>query len=116
MGELARVEVEQRGDACVVRILGEVDVSNAEEVGALLDSSVDNLSMVHVVDLSDTAYLDSVGVRLLFSLAERLRARRRDLHVVVPEGAVIRRVLLLADLPRLATLHASLQEVLGTDG
>lgn len=107
MGDLAQVEVEQRGDACIVRISGEIDLSNAEEVRQVLEESSSNLSRLHVVDLSQTRYLDSSGMRLLFNLAERLRVRKRELHLIVPDDAVIRRVLDLSGIPAVARIHAS---------
>ena len=115
MPDLATVEVRRRGDAVVVAIRGEVDISNVEEVEKALAASVDNGVRRHVIDLSETVYLDSVGIRLLFAFAEQLRARRQEVHVVVPEDAPIRRVLMLVDLPGLVPMHASV-DALGLGG
>lgn len=111
MTELARVDVEHRDDTAIVSIQGEVDISNADEVSKAISSALGRDAKRHVIDLSKTQYLDSVGVRLLFALAEQLGARRQQLHVVVPEDATIRRVLLLADLPKIVPMHASLDAI-----
>lgn len=65
-----------------------------------------------VVDLSDITYLDSAGVALLLRLAERLRSRRRQLHLVVPRGSPVRRVLDFTGLPRVIPLEARLEDAL----
>jgi anti-anti-sigma factor len=97
---MARVDVERETGRIVLRISGEVDISNAREVSATLEAAVPNAADVLVVDLSGTTYLDSSGVQLLFELAHRVQARRQELRVVVPEGAPIRTVLDLTGLPK----------------
>lgn len=58
------------------------------------------------------APLDSAGVALVLRLAERLRARRRQLHLVVPRGSSVRRVFDLTGLPRVIPLEARLEDAL----
>jgi anti-anti-sigma factor len=65
-----------------------------------------------VVDLSDITYLDSSGVAILLRLAERLQTRRRQLHLVVPRGSPVRRVLVFTGLPRVIPVEARLEDVL----
>lgn len=113
MGEMARVEIERWGDASIARVSGEIDISNAQEIGEMLERGLAKGKGDQIIDLTDVGYLDSVGVRLIFSLAERLRGRRRELHLVVPDDAVIRRVLELADVPKMVRMHARLDDALG---
>jgi anti-anti-sigma factor len=96
----------------VATISGEVDMSNADEIRGLLEDRLVEDAELHVIDLTATAYLDSAGVRMLFTIAERLRTRGRHLHVVVPVGASVRRVLLLVDLPSRAVFHERIDEIL----
>ena len=56
------------------------------------------------MDLTQTTYIDSTGVELLFELARRLSARRQHFRVVVPEGTGIRKVLELCDIGSVAVL------------
>ena len=51
-----------------------------------------------MLDLSETDYLDSSGVRLIFELAERLGSRGQKLELVVPDDSVIKRVLVLTEV------------------
>jgi anti-anti-sigma factor len=85
---------------CLVRVHGEIDLSNAHEVSSAIGIAMGQEARGLVVDLSDITYLDSAGVALLLRLAERLRARRRQLHLVVPRGSPVRRVLDFTGLPR----------------
>ena len=115
MNELARVERvegEQQGTLCLVRVHGEVDLSNAQEVSAAIGNAMGQEARRLVVDLSDITYLDSAGVALLLRLAERLRARRRQLYLVVPRGSPVRRVLDFTGLPRVIPLEARLEDAL----
>lgn len=104
MSDLARVEGEQQGTLCLVRVHGEIDLSNAHEVSSAIGVAMGQEARGLVVDLSDITYLDSAGVALLLRLAERLRARRRQLHLVVPRGSPVRRVLDFTGLPRVIPL------------
>ena len=110
MSELARVEVEQRGEDCLVRIRGEVDMSNARDLTAAVEAAIPNDAPRIAIDLADTTYLDSAGVQLLFVLAERLKVRRHELRLIVPEGSPIRGVLELTSLPALVRMESRLDE------
>lgn len=110
MSELASLEAEQRGPWLLLRVRGEIDISNAHQLSAAIEAAVPNGTPRIVVDLTHTAYLDSAGVKLLVQLADRLRARRRELRLVVPRSAPIRAVLELTGLPRLVQLEERLDE------
>jgi anti-anti-sigma factor len=101
MSELASIQAERRGSDLVVHITGEIDISNAREVSSALEEAVPNGTPAIVVDLSQVTYLDSAGVKLLMHLADRLRLRRRELRLVVPDDAPIRAVLELTGLLRM---------------
>jgi anti-anti-sigma factor len=105
MSELARVEVEPTEDGCLVRIRGEVDISNAPLLLSAIEQEVPNSSPTMILDLSGTTYLDSAGVQLLFVLAQRLRDRRHTLRIIVPRQAPIRSLLEMTGLPILVPLE-----------
>jgi anti-anti-sigma factor len=106
MSELARVEVELGDELCVVRVRGEVDISNAQLLLVDIAAAVPNGVPTLALDLSGTTYLDSAGVQLLFLLAERLKDRRHTLRLIVPKDAPIRSVLEMTGLQRLVPLEA----------
>ena len=109
MTELSEVEF-SGDDVIVARLTGEIDLSNASEVGETLSAAVPNTALGLVIDLTATSYLDSSGVHLLFDLAERLQRRQQRLRVVVPEGGPIRRVLRIVELDATVPVLASLDE------
>jgi anti-anti-sigma factor len=110
MGRLARVEVRERGEHCLVRVVGEVDISNAGEVLTEIETAVPDETWSIALDLTEATYMDSAGVQLLFMLAERLRARRRRLRMIVPEDAPLRDVLELTGVPKCVALEPTLNE------
>ena len=110
MSELARVEAEHRGELCVVHVRGEVDISNARELSAAVEAAIPNGIPRIAIDLTETTYLDSAGVQLLFVLAERFKVRRHDLRLIVPPDSTIRAVLELTNLPKVVSVESQLDE------
>lgn len=108
----AEIAVERRGAAVVAHLSGEVDMTNSGYVGDELTRSVPNDAMALVVDLSDTSYLDSAAIELLFEMSRRLGRRRQDLRLVLPPASPLRRVLTLTEVGSVAPLHDSLDSAL----
>lgn len=100
MGQLARVETDQRGSRCVIRIDGEIDLSNVSEISAIVGEAVPAKATTVVVDLSRTVYLDSAGIQMLIELDRRVRSGRRELRLVVPPDSMVRPVLELTALSK----------------
>jgi anti-anti-sigma factor len=114
MSDLSQVEM-SGDDVVVARLSGEIDLSNAADVGDQLSAGVPNSALGLVIDLTATTYLDSSGIHLVFDLAERLTRRQQTLRVVVPAGAPIRRVLRVVQLddtvPVLATVDEAVEQI-----
>jgi anti-anti-sigma factor len=108
----AEVAVERHGTAMVARLSGEVDMTNSSYVGEELTRSVPNDVAALVVDLSDTRYLDSAAIELLFDLARRLRRRRQGLYIVLPPQSPLKRVLQLTDIASAAPVHDTVDSAL----
>ena len=115
---LAEVRFEEVGvDTVVAAVSGEIDGSNAGEVQRAVAEHVPTTARSLVIDLSQTSYIDSTGVELLFELARRLSSRRQAFTVVVPHGSGVRRVLELCDIASVGALVATRDEALNaTDG
>jgi anti-anti-sigma factor len=107
---LARVEFEERDDVLVAHIEGEIDLSNAEQIGRDVTGAVAHDGTGVVLDLTGTTYLDSSGIRLLFDLAQRLHARRQQMMLVVTDQALVRRVIVLTKLDDAVPLHTSVDD------
>lgn len=95
---LVRIDVQQHRSVPVCGIRGELDASNVDDVLGQVVAAVPNDAPGLALDLTHTEYLDSAGVRILFELARRLRARRQELRIVVPPDGIVRRVLVLTAL------------------
>jgi anti-sigma B factor antagonist len=104
--------MERRSGAAVVRIVGEIDLSNVDEIRDLLVDAVDHEAIGLVLDLSATTYLDSTGIRLLFELAHRIQTRRRHLRLVVTDEALVRRVMVLTHLEDRVPIDADVADAL----
>jgi anti-anti-sigma factor len=118
MNQLAEVTLEPDGGTIVAHVRGEIDLSNVDDIRTTLIEAVSHESECLVLDLSDTTYLDSTGVRLLFELVERLQGRRQELRLVVDEDAMVHRVIVLTQLhqrvPLDATVDAALEALRST--
>lgn len=93
MSELARISLESEGDVELARVAGEVDASNVDELNHRLLGAVSNESRALVLDLTETSYIDSSGISLIFDAAARLRNRRQELRLVVPPRSFVGEVL-----------------------
>jgi len=106
MTDLAQVEVSTVHGTKIVRVSGEIDLSNAARVRDAIGAAVPDLPVV-IVDLRGTEYLDSAGIAMLFRLAERLSYNRQELQLVVPPSAPIRAVLRLTKLDQVIDVNDS---------
>lgn len=105
MSPLIRVVDEQVGDVTVVAIDGEIDASNARELGDRLRSALTNRSHELVADLAETTYIDSAGINMLFALDLDLRQRRQRLQLVIHPESPIARMAGITGLDRAVTTH-----------
>jgi anti-anti-sigma factor len=112
MTPLATVRVEWHGDVPVAGIDGEVDASNVEHISQSLHALVTNESLVLIVDLSFTRYLDSAGINLLFALGDDLGARQIGLRMVVAQDSPIARMLAITGLDRVYHSHPTVASAL----
>jgi len=112
MSLLARIVEERRGDVSVAVVEGEIDASNAHEVGERLRALLTNRSTTLVVDLTATSYLDSAGINLLFELAGELADRQQRLRIVVPASTPIMRMLTIAGVIATVSTHETRTEAL----
>jgi anti-anti-sigma factor len=107
MTDDALLSTEQRDGVVVAHVRGEIDLANAPKLGRALIRAIPNDAVGVVIDLSDTTYLDSSGVSLVFELAERVQARQQQLRVALPEDAPLRRVLRVVSLESVVPIAAS---------
>jgi anti-sigma B factor antagonist len=112
---LADVEFERTEQGVVARVSGEVDLSNAESIGAALVESMPNDEHRLILDLSGVDYLDSAGIQLIYQLRERLRARGQTLALVIPPSSPSHDALRLAGLSPHVEMAENVEQARGND-
>jgi anti-anti-sigma factor len=116
MNSIARIEETSHGDVPVAAVHGEIDASNAADIGERLRSLLTNQAEAMVVDLSAVTYLDSAGINLLFALGDQLRGRQQRLAVVVRDVSPIARMIQITGLGLRVPVRDSLDEAIGQLG
>lgn len=106
------LEVERRESVPVARAREDIDAANARRLGdeltELLAGTADDL----VLDLSQTRYVDSAGIDMLFRLNERMRQRRAKLLLVIAPGSPLTRLAEIVGLPRAIAIYDSVERAL----
>lgn len=110
---LATLHVQPHDDTTVARIVGEIDASNATVFATQLKEALPNSAMGLVLDLSETTYIDSSGVHLIFDLADALRRRQQALHLVVTPDTFVDDVLHVVNVSGVADASPTLEDALG---
>ena len=62
---LADVQITLASSALIARVTGEVDMSNAEDVGATVVGATPSEAQGVILDLSGLDYLDSAGIYVI---------------------------------------------------
>lgn len=108
------INVEERQDATIVFLTGEIDLQTSPDVRkALLAHLAKGKSVI--VDMSAVKYIDSSGVASLVEAYQM--ARQDDLRFALAQvGAGAMRVLQLARLDRVFAIHATIADALTAVG
>jgi anti-anti-sigma factor len=112
MTPLAELLDERRGGTVVAHVRGEVDASNVAWLGSGLRGLLTNRSDALLIDLTETTYLDSAGIALLFTLAGEMRLHQQRLHVAVAPGSNVGRMLTLSGLETTVATHPGIDDAL----
>ena len=112
MTELVELEIEQRGEAVIARVSGELDIAGAPGLGDRIHGAVPTAARMLVVDFRELDFIDSSGIAMLFALSRKLGGRRQKMRVVAPAGRPVARVLEIVEFGRAAPVYQSLDEAL----
>ena len=93
---LADVQITVAPNALVAHVSGEIDMSNAEEMGATVIGATPTDASGVVLDLSRVDYLDSAGIYVIYGMRSRLHARGQALMLVIPPASPVHDALRLA--------------------
>lgn len=115
-GQVTALEVDSDEDRLVAALVGDVDIACSTDVEARLLAELERGAALVVLDLSRTTYLDSSGIRMIFSLARSLQSQDRELRVVVSDEAIVRRVVILSRLDAAVQIFPTLDAALASPG
>ena len=104
---------EQRDGAVVVRLGGELDLYNADEVRSALTDAIDSGIARIVVDMSAVEFVDSTALGVLIEARKSLENRRAFL--LAQPGLETRRALEVSGLDRHFNVLDSLDAALAAD-
>jgi anti-sigma B factor antagonist len=107
---LADVQITLARHALIARLVGEIDMSNAEDLGATVIGATPNEAAGVVLDLSAVDYLDSAGIYVVFGMRPSLQARGQSLILVVPAESPVHDALRLAGVERPGEVAATVDE------
>ncbi len=94
-------------------VVGRVDSTNANELGAELDSKVDEGKTNLVLDLSGVEYMSSAGLREMVRVLKRVKRAGGDLRIASPSDRV-KEVLELAGLDTIFEVYPTQVEAVGS--
>jgi anti-sigma B factor antagonist len=89
MADELRVEIEESPQAWSVVVRGEVDISSAPQLEAVLDDVIAKGALLVVLELEHVDFLDSSGLRVILGAANELRDRDGSLVIGGASTAVL---------------------------
>jgi anti-anti-sigma factor len=111
---LADVQITLARHALIARLSGEIDMSNAEDVGATVIGATPNEASGVVLDLSAVDYLDSAGIYVVYGMRASLQARGQTLILVIPAGSPVHDALRLSGVERPGEIAETVDDALRT--
>jgi anti-anti-sigma factor len=106
------LEVSRQGDVVIARLDGEIDLANTPTVSAAVLEAVPNDAVGLVIDLSGVRYIDSVGIRMLFTFVRSLHASRQGVAIAVPPDSPVRNLLKITHLDEATAFRASIDDAI----
>jgi anti-anti-sigma factor len=108
--KLAELQIRRHDGVVIVKVTGDIDMSNATELRNAIVKATPNEALGLVLDFSSLNYIDSAGIHLLYRLGDSLRSRGQTLRVVIPPGSPASDSLRLAGVKRHVDVVAGLEE------
>ena len=105
--------VRNDGDACVVALTGEHDLSSVEELTDALGQAASSPGMI--IDLSGTSFIDSAVLGALITSHREAASSGRRWALVIGNGsgAAVRRILELTGLDGVMPVYSDVGDALG---
>ncbi|HEX5189408.1 MAG TPA: STAS domain-containing protein [Streptosporangiaceae bacterium] len=102
--DAALVVTAERGEKhVVVRLTGDLDVSNRDQLREVLDAMLESKPRHVIVDLSELTFADCAGLSVLIAVRGWLAERGHVLTVTAPQP-IVRRLLMITGMDALFRL------------
>ena len=98
----------------VVRLPTEIDITNADSVGAELRAAFRPGIAVVIADMTRTTFCDSAGARNLLLANDKAAERQAELRLALPSATVLR-TLTVMGLDRVLRIYPSLESALTSE-
>lgn len=108
-----RLEVEDRGPAVVVRIIGSAGMNEAARMREKLLALVAQEPSVMAVDLSETEFISSLGLGAIITAHLKSRHHNGQIRLVAPRPDV-QKLLETTRLTKLFAVYPTVDQALGT--
>jgi anti-anti-sigma factor len=106
------IEISHRDGVVVARLEGDIDLANTPTLSCAILEAIPNDAVGLVVDLGDVRYIDSVGIRMLFTFVRSLHASRQGMAVAVPPDSPVRKLLKITHLDEAAVFRGTVDEAI----
>ena len=100
------------GRGVVVRLTGEIDLSNAEGIRRAIGRAIPNDALRLILDLNGVDFLDSAGIQLMYQLRQDLQARGQMLQLAIASTSSTRDALRLAGVAHHVEIVETLDDAL----
>lgn len=87
-----------------------IDMTNADQVRDRLSAVIASGAPLIIADLSATVFCDAAGADWLHMIGYHAAARSGRLRLVIPPGALMRRILELLGVDHLLAVYSSIAE------
>jgi anti-anti-sigma factor len=104
------IDLDQQHGVVIARLEGDIDLANTPTLSATILEAIPNDAIGLVVDLGAVRYIDSVGIRMLFTFVRSLHASRQGMAVAVPPDSPVRKLLKITHLDEATALRATVDE------
>jgi anti-anti-sigma factor len=96
----------------VLSVYGDIDIGTAPQLCSRIDEAHRRWSRALVLDLTETDFCDSTGLRALTGAERELKAQRAKMAVVVPAGGPVARLFDVTGAYELLRVHPTRAEAL----
>ncbi|MGN6867908.1 MAG: STAS domain-containing protein [Solirubrobacteraceae bacterium] len=107
-----RVSFEPKGHFLVARMAGEIDLSNAEQLGVKIAEATSPDAQGVALDLTEVSHIDSYGIFVIHGLRQRLCEHQTTLVLVIPRDGRIHRAMELMGIHEFIPVMEGLEDAL----